>query len=707
MNTTSVSLLHYESTPNVSHATVKIFPDVRSEYAVPAFITGKFCEHLGSNVYNGMCAQILRNPTFANYPFFTGEMTADGCAAFHCERAKISEAMCSIALQIGWSEESAQQAAVDHSKGLAAWWLRIGESRISPDTSRHGGRAQRVECTSAGQGIRQLVWLPLHRVHEYKLTLVVRSRQLTTLRVSLKAGEHEQAGESVLMTEVGTKWTTLHATFKLPKDSPTDVLYTLDIVAEHEGSFVIERAILYPADHIDGADPDVIRLLKDSHLPLLRWPGGNFVSAYHWFDGVGPVNERPTRPNLAWGSVEPNLFGTQEFILFCRAVGCEPMICINAGDGTPEEAAAWIEYCNGSADSTMCRLRAQDGYPEPFNVKYWEVGNEIWGAWQLHWTTPEGYADRHEFFARTMKQADPSIQLMACGAPMLWGPEWNATLVKQSPTHLRCITDHPLIGGNVALSTDPLDVHRDFMGIPDVLQRRWLKLRETMIQGGIDEPRLAITELQEFAHLSDNDGTDTSINLTRRTLVNPASLSEALYNILIYHNALRIAPFVEMITHSATVNHGGGLRKERERVYANPCHYAQSAFAVLAGATPVAVDLRAASMQMPVVLPELKNADEGGCYSAVDAFAAVAEKGDLLISLVNRGGAGAVELEVKVEGMKDKVQAVISILASEHPWDQNSLDMPDKIVPRNDIIPIKEGGFKLLLPDFSFSLIKI
>src|SRR5206468_5093319 len=110
-----------------------------------------------------------------------------------------------------------------------------------------------------------------------------------------------------------------------------------------------------------------------------RWPGGNFVSTYHWEDGVGPLDSRPTKANFAWGALELNTFGTDEFISFCRAVGCEPMICVNAGSGTPEEAARWIEYCNGPATSPMGKLRAANGHPEPFHVKHWEVGNELWG----------------------------------------------------------------------------------------------------------------------------------------------------------------------------------------------------------------------------------------------------------------------------------------------------------------------------------------
>ena len=138
---------------------------------------------------------------------------------------------------------------------------------------------------------------------------------------------------------------------EVPANLPDDKAYRFAITADKPGQFVIARVLLLPADHIDRADPDVIRFLKESRLPILRWPGGNFVSTYHWGDGVGPIEQRPTLPNYAWGQQENNFFGTDEFIAFCRAVGCEPMICVNAGSGTPAEAAQWVEYCNGDAQT--------------------------------------------------------------------------------------------------------------------------------------------------------------------------------------------------------------------------------------------------------------------------------------------------------------------------------------------------------------------
>src|SRR5262249_33679028 len=148
-------------------------------------------------------------------------------------------------------------------------------------------------------------------------------------------------------------------------------------------------------------------------------------------------------------------------------------------------------------------------------------------------------------------------------------------------------------GGDVLLSANPLDVYRDFMAVPEVMEQKWAALRDDMLRAGIKEPRVAVTELQLFAHLGKTN-TDAPVQLTHSNLVNPASLAEGISDMLYYHAAVRLAPFVEMITQSATINHGGGLRKEHERVYAQPAHYVQSAFAAFAGATPVLTEIESA-----------------------------------------------------------------------------------------------------------------
>jgi len=701
---------HMSAQSNSTHRMTKITvtSDGDSSSPISSRITGKFCEHLRDNILNGMSAQILRNPTFADYPIATGWMTPDGVIARHNSPETIEREYRRMLADHGWEGKEADKAVQSYFNGMAMWWIPSSSNKTvsyTPDTSYQvpGNRAQRIASDNDDFGVSQWTYLPLHRVRGYVADAWVRVRNGRIFARLIHPEGNRIVAETELTPCEGIRF---RGEFSVPADDPDDALYRFDLVILSGEQMVVERVHLYPRDHTHYADPDVIRFLKESKLPLLRWPGGNFVSCYHWKDGVGPVEQRPTLPNYAWGGVEPNYFGTDEFIQFCADIECEPMICVNVGNGTPKEAAEWLEYCNGDISTPMGSLRAKYGHPEPYCVKLWEIGNEIWGRWQTHWTTASGYAERYLDFVKAMKEVDPTIEVMACGAPVLWGESWNTTLIEKAAEEIRCITDHPLVGGMVSRQDDPMDVYKDFMGVPSVLSRRWGKLREEMMNAGISDPRLAVTELQMFAHLpSKKEGEDE--RLTHANLTNPPSMGEALYDILIYHEAVRLSPFIEIITHSATVNHGGGLRKERERVYANPCHYAQSLFAIMRGATPLQTTIDTEVLRMPVVLGDVKSAGESGEYGKVDALAALSPSGDLFLSIVNRSEGEAMQVVADISAFLTEGVATMWTLRAERPWDRNTLENREVITPIELRIPIMEGTLSLVMPSFSYALVRM
>jgi alpha-L-arabinofuranosidase len=170
-----------------------------------------------------------------------------------------------------------------------------------------------------------------------------------------------------------------------------------------------------PLSDAQGFRQDVIEAVRPLRMPLLRWPGGNFVSGYHWQDGIGSREQRPRRMNLAWASEESNRFGTDEFIQYCRTIDTEPYLCVNMGSGTMDEAQAWVEYCNGTANSYWANLRRQHGHEEPYRVKYWGLGNEMYGPWQIGMLSAQDYVKKAIEFAKVMKWTDPSIELVSCG----------------------------------------------------------------------------------------------------------------------------------------------------------------------------------------------------------------------------------------------------------------------------------------------------
>jgi len=686
-------------------ASLIIYAREKSPHPIPRNITGKFCEHLYFNITNGMDAQILRNPTFSDYPFRTGQNSPDGVATFHYDRKQIENNIRNSAGRWGWPDSEIDALVKSRNEATACFWTKLGPVEASPDTGPNGGRAQRVRAHAAGQGVAQWTWLPLHRIRRYEFEMWVRSPDLDTLKAAFFDPDGSEICAGKTISGVTANWQKLEGHLKIPDNLPEDKAYKFAVIADKPGQFVIERILLRPADHINGADPDVIRFLRESHLPILRWPGGNFVSSYHWRDGVGHIEKRPTLPNYAWGQQENNFFGTDEFIAFCRAVGCEPMICLNAGSGTVLEAAQWLEYCNGSLDTPMGKLRAANGHPEPYNVRHWEIGNELWGRWQYRWTTAEGYVDRYRQFLNALLEVDPGITIYACGAPVMWGKKWNDTLIAGASDILRITTDHPLVGGQVPADTDPLDVFRDFMAVPNVLEQKWAALESDMKNAGISNPRLAVTELQMFARIGRPSSADAPRRLSHDRLVSPATHAEALYNVLIYHASVRLAPFVEMVTHSATVNHGGGLRKTRERVYANPCHYAQAMFAAFAEAVPVKIELTGTRETAPLVLPDLKNAASSCSYKTIDALAAQSQNGNLLISVVHRGTSEPVDLEIIMKDFDSMAQVEIQTLSADVPWATNTLEKPEAIAPVSTAGKIENG--KLLITVKPYSVLRI
>ncbi|KAI5286724.1 hypothetical protein KEM54_006556 [Ascosphaera aggregata] len=165
----------------------------------------------------------------------------------------------------------------------------------------------------------------------------------------------------------------------------------------------------------NGFRMDVLEALKELNVPCMRYPGGNFIATYHWTDAIGPKEERKARPELAWLGTEPNTFGTDEFMKWVRMLGAEPYFALNMATGTLTEAMAWVEYCNGTKDTYYANLRRKNGHPEPYNIKYWALGNECWGPWQVEQMTKEDYTKKAVQWAKALKLLDPSLILILCG----------------------------------------------------------------------------------------------------------------------------------------------------------------------------------------------------------------------------------------------------------------------------------------------------
>ena len=262
------------------------------------------------------------------------------------------------------------------------------------------------------RGIRQ-AGLVLRNDRVYAGRVVLAGSPSALVRISLVWGPGPADRETVEVEKLTPEYLKYPIKFTSKADSDDGAL---EITGQGQGVLRIGAVSLMPADNIQGMRRDSIQLLKELRQTIYRWPGGNFLSGYEWRNGIGDPDERPQTYDYAWRAVEPNDFGLDEFIAFCRLIDTEPYIAVNSGFGDAHSAAEEVEYANGSSETPMGRWRAANGHPEPYNVKWWSIGNEMYGAWQLGYMSLNHYVIKHNLFAKAMRAVDPTIKLFATGA---------------------------------------------------------------------------------------------------------------------------------------------------------------------------------------------------------------------------------------------------------------------------------------------------
>jgi alpha-N-arabinofuranosidase len=246
----------------------------------------------------------------------------------------------------------------------------------------------------------------------------------------------------------------------------SDPLARFAVLFLGKGRVWVDQLSLMPGDAVGDVRADVLERVAALRPAFIRWPGGNVAQDYHWEWGVGPRDRRPIWVNLSWrNEPEPSDFGTDEFIAFSRRVGAEPTLTVNVeGRGaTPEEAAAWVQYCNGPATSRYGAMRAANGHPEPYNVRYWEIGNEIWGSWVRGHSDAETYARNYRRYHDAMRAVDSTIRFIAVGDNDM---AWNRTVLRRVGQSVDYLAIHHYYGHD-STQRDP----RNLMARPLFFER--------------------------------------------------------------------------------------------------------------------------------------------------------------------------------------------------------------------------------------------
>jgi alpha-N-arabinofuranosidase len=302
------------------------------------------------------------------------------------------------------------------NRPITRWWAPIGgEIVVTMDgkdryTGDHSPEVQldKSEAHGVSQG-----GIVVRKDKNYTGRIVLAGSPGTTVKVALIWGSGEGDRQTVSIAALSTAYRKfpLHFTSKADSDDAK-----LEITGTGSGSFHVGAVSLMPADNIEGFRAEVVDALKQLRFGVLRFPGGNFVSAYEWRYGVGDIDKRPPIFDPVWHALQPNDVGTDEFLTLCRLLGVDPYITVNAGFGDEWSARELVEYTNGAADTPMGKWRASNGHPKPYGVKLWGVGNEPWGDYQMGAMSLPQFELKHNLFANAMREVDPSIKLIAGGA---------------------------------------------------------------------------------------------------------------------------------------------------------------------------------------------------------------------------------------------------------------------------------------------------
>jgi alpha-L-arabinofuranosidase len=462
-----------------------------------------------------------------------------------------------------------------------------------------------------------------------------------------------------------------------PKAS--DPLGRLAILLDGRGRVWIDQVSLVPGDAVDDVRADVFERVRALRPAFVRWPGGNVAQDYHWIWGVGPRDERPEWINLSWWNErEPSDFGTAEFIRFCRNLGAEPHLVVNVeGRGaTPEEAAAWVEYANGDTTTKYGALRAKHGSPEPFGVKTWEIGNEIWGDWVRGHSDADTYARNYLQYRKAMLAVDPSLRFIAVGDNAM---AWNRTVLARAGAEIDYLAIHHYYGLR--------DIEREYPN---------LMARPLVYERFYGEVTRAITELVpgRTIPLIINEW-NTALPVPRQHSMEPALYGARLMNVF-----ERSGNVVEMTAVSDLVNgwSGGIIQASRHDVFVTPIYLIIRLYNERLGRDRLAV--RVAS-------PSFDSSLEGTGVPVLDVVASRSADGrQLFVKAINTSRHAAMKTDVSVTGAAVDASGTMQTVTGDSLEASNSFRTPQAVTVRTK--PFRSASrFTVDLPAHSVSVLTL
>jgi len=627
-------------------AKISIDVSKTASYTIPRTIFGTFLEPIANSTYGGLVADVVQNPSFEE-----GLWDAAQTRKLLTDEPSLVRAS-EIGLPLPWEP-------LDYGQG----------SRYEPrwNDAANSYRSIFVMGLPDKQvGIRQKVYLPVHRTLLYRGSIYAKyasgSRELD---ISLRQRNRENnifAHSAIQVSSID--WKRYEFTLELPQQSvaplePVDFV----IAVGNDGRILLDQASLLPADNIEGMDPDMVSMIKAMKSPVIRF-GGNFTSAYHWRDGVGPKDKRVSMKNVAWGIPEYNTFGTDEFLKFCELVGARPQIALNLGSGTAEEGAAWVKHVN-------------DRWGDHSGGLFWEMGNELWGNFQVGYPTLQRVADRTGTFAQAVHLVDPKAVLIGTGADEDFYHDWNSAQLANAGS-INYLSTHFVVTVSDVVKKDPSE---DFLAeanfaLPVGLER---KLREMYgqiqsVPAARDKLKLAFTE---WLFWGDTERSPHYNNM------GGAIETAGFLNML-----MRVADFVPLSDMTGTV-YFGGIWKERGRVFGVPSYWAFRMYSNAGASRPVEVtagsekyDVDQGSRRMPKI-PDVPY---------LDVVAALNDSGDkLTLFCVNRHLTRDIAADISIGNFLSAAEATAQTLYASSIFEKNDEIRPEAVYPRESSAAVSDS----------------
>lgn len=632
--------------PVPAKVTIQVDASKTAAYRIPRTIYGSFLEPIGDSTYNGLWAEILQNPSLEENLWNAGTVAE----MIHAEPAlrRASE----LGLPMPWEPLDGQQG----NRYEPRWGDAANSSRYLTV----------IGVPDQPTGIRQKVYLPVQRTLAYSGSLYARHLSgPTQLTVSLRPRNETKVLASAQVDASAAGWTKYAFTLQIPA-AALGRLQPADFVVELSGDerVDLDQLSLMPADAIDGLDPDMVAMAKAMKTPLVRF-GGNFTSGYHWKDGVGPLDKRVSMLNIAWGIPELNTFGTDEFLRFCQLIDAQPQIALNLGSGTPQEAGEWIKYVNEHWGNKAGGLT-------------WELGNELWGNWNLGSPTLAELPGRTRAYSEAARGVDPGARLIATGQDPDVYEKWNAAQLTNPVGTFNYLSTHFVVTSDQTRLPHPTP---DFIAsatfaMPIELGRKMRAMQAQINQNPAfaDKAHLAFTEW-----LYVGNPRDTPIFTNMGGAIGAAGV----FNMLM-RNA-DIVPISDM----TGIIEFGGIWKKRSQVYGAPAYYAFRMYSTADATRPVAVETHggAYSVHEGVTrLPEIVD------VPYLDVVAALNDAGDTLtLFCVNRHLDRDLATSIDLKGFAARPSAQVQVLNSDSIYDSNDEMDPEHIVPVSGTVRVAAG----------------